>query len=86
MSIHGYIIEIIEIYIIPPWSITHEIYKRFERSFETGRLSLETTKGFDKVQDKYIIFKLRQNEISRHSLKLVTNFLNNRKQMAVHNV
>ena len=42
-------------------SITHEIYKSFDDGFEVRGVFLDISKAFDKVWDKGIIFKLKQD-------------------------
>ena len=52
-------------------SITHEIYKSFEKGYEVRGLFLNISKAFDKVWHDVIIFKLTQNWISGNLLKLL---------------
>ena len=42
-------------------SITHETYKSFDDGFEVRGVFLDISKAFDKVWDKGIIFKLKQD-------------------------
>ena len=66
-------------------SITHEIYKSFGDSLEVGAVFLDISKAFDKVWDKGLIFKLKQNGISDRILNIITDFLSFRKQRFVLN-
>ena len=53
---------------------------KFEVSFLTYQ-----TKAFDKVWHEGFIFKSKQNAISGKLLRLIKDFLNNRKQRVVLN-
>ena len=66
-------------------SITHEIYKSFDKGNEVKGVFLAISKAFDKVWHDGIIFKLTQNGISENLLKLLHDFLNGRKQRVVLN-
>ena len=66
-------------------SITHEIYKSFDEGHEVGGVFLDISKSFDKVWHDDIIFKLAQNGISRNLLKLLRDFLSERRQRVVLN-
>ena len=55
-------------------SITHEIYKSFDKGNEIRGVFLEILKTSDKVWHDGIIFKLTQNGISGHLIKLFHNF------------
>ena len=66
-------------------SITHEIYKSFDEGHEVGGVFLDVSKSFDKVWHDDIIFKLAQNGISRNLLKLLRDFLSERRQRVVLN-
>ena len=46
---------------------------------------IDTSKAFDKVWHKVIIFKLKQNGISGNLLELLADFLKDRKQRVVLN-
>ena len=64
-------------------SITHQIYKSFDYGHEFRSVFLDMSKAFDKVWDKGIHFKLKQNGISGNLLSILTDFLNVRKQRVV---
>ena len=66
-------------------SISHDIYKSFDCSYEVGGAFLDISKAFDKVWHAGIIFKLGQNGISGKSHKLLHDVLVNRKQRIVLN-
>ena len=64
-----------------------EIHQAFDstKSFEVRTVYLDISKAFDKVWRDGLIFKLEQNGISGNLLKLVQNYLINRKQRVVQN-
>ena len=66
-------------------SITHEIYKPFDDGFEVRGVFLDISKAFDKVWHKGIIFKLQQNGISGKLLRVLSDFLKDRKQRVILN-
>ena len=66
-------------------SITHDIYKSFDCGYEVRGVFLDISKAFDKVWHDGIIFKLKQNGISRKLHKRLHDFLVNRKQRVVLN-
>ena len=67
-------------------SITHEIYKFFDEGHEVMRgVFLDISKAFEKVWQDGIIFKLTQNGISGNLLKILRNFLSERRQHVVLN-
>ena len=66
-------------------SITHQIYKYFDDDHEVRSLFLDITKAFDKVWDKGLICKLKENGISGNLLSTLTDLLNLRKQRVVLN-
>ena len=66
-------------------SITHEIYESFDVGLEVRSVFLDISKAFDKVWHDGIIYKLTQNGISRNLLKLLEDFLKERKQRVVLN-
>ena len=66
-------------------SITHEIYKFFDQVHEVRGVFLDISKAFDKVWHDGIIFKLTQNGISGNLLKLLCDFLSERRQRVVLN-
>ena len=61
-------------------SITHDIYKSFDCSYEVRGVFLDISIAFDKVWHDGIISKLEQNGISGKLNKLLHDFLVNRKQ------
>ena len=66
-------------------SITHKIYKSFNDGFEVRGVFLDTSKAFDKVWHKGIIFRLKQNGISSKLLSVLFDFLKDRKQRIILN-
>ena len=66
-------------------SITHEIYKSFDKGLEVRSVFLDISKAFDKVWHEGLIFKLKQNGISGNLLKTLTDFLNCRNQRVTIN-
>ena len=66
-------------------SITHEIYQSFDDSLEVRAVFLVISKVFDKIWDKCLILKLKQNGISKKILNIITDFLSLRKQRFVLN-
>ena len=66
-------------------SITHEIYKSFDKGHEVRGVFLDFSKAFHKVWHDGIIFKLTQNGISGNLLKLLHHFLSERRQRIVLN-
>ena len=66
-------------------SITQDIYKSFDRSYEVRGVFLDISKTFDKVWHDGITFKLEQNGISGKLHKLLHDFLVNRKQRVILN-
>ena len=64
-----------------------EIHQAFDctESFEVRSVFLDISKAFDKVWHEGLIFKLEQNGISGHLLKLLQNYLDNRKQRVALN-
>ena len=67
--------------------LVDEIHKGFDdtKSLETRAVFLDISKAFDKVWHEGLIFKLRQNGVSGGLLKLMENYLHNRKQRVVLN-
>ena len=61
-------------------SFTHEIYSSFDDEFEVRSVFMDVSKVFDKVWHEGIIFKLQPNGISDNLLKILSDFLINRKQ------
>ena len=64
-----------------------EIHQAFDstKSFEVRTLFLDISKAFDKVCHDGLIFKLEPNGISCNLLKLLQNYLRNRKQRVIQN-
>ena len=64
-----------------------EIHQSFDSttSLEVRTLFLDISKAIDKVWHGGLIFKLEQNGISGNLLKLLQNYLSNRKQRVVQN-
>ena len=67
-------------------SITHEIYKSFDDSYEVRVVFLDISKAFDKLWHQGLHYKLRQIGISGKLLNTLTYFLNNRTQRVILNV
>ena len=67
-------------------SITHEIYKSLDEDHKVRGVFLDISKAFYKVWHDGIIFKLTQNGISGNLLKLLRDFLSERRQRVVLNV
>ena len=67
--------------------LVNEIHKAFEdpKSLEVRAVFLDISKAFDKVWHDGLIFKLKQNGVSGTLLKLLENYLHNRKQRVVLN-
>ena len=65
--------------------ISHEIYKSFDDRFDVRGVFLDISKAFDEVWYEGIVFKLRTDSISGEKLKLLYDFLRNRKQRVVLN-
>ena len=66
-------------------SITHEIYKSFDEGHEVRSVSPDISKAFNKVWHDGTIFKLTQNGIPGNLLKLLRDFLIERRQRVVLN-
>ena len=66
-------------------SITHEINEALDAGLEVRSVFLDISKAFDKVRHEGVLFKLSQNGISGNLLKLLTDFLKNRKQRVTLN-
>ena len=67
--------------------LVDEIHQAFDstKSLEVRAVFLDISKAFDKVWHDGLIFKMRQNGISGKLLKLLQNYLSNRKQRVVLN-
>ena len=66
-------------------SITHGIHASLDEGYEVWGVFLDISKAFDKVWHPGLIFKLEQNGISGKLLRLIKDFLSNRKQRVVLN-
>ena len=66
-------------------SITLGIYAAFDEGYEVWGVFLDISKAFDKVWHEGLIFKSKQNGISGKLLRLIKDFLSNRKQRVVLN-
>ena len=66
-------------------SINHEILNAFDKVLEVRGIFLDILKAFDKVWHDGLIFKLRQNGITRDIINILRDFLHNRKQRVVWN-
>ena len=55
-------------------SITYEIHKSFNDSYEVKWIVSEKSKAFDKVWHLGLSFKLRQNIIIGNHINVLTNF------------
>ena len=66
-------------------SITNQIYESFDEGQGFRGVFLDISKAFNKVWHDSIIFKLTQNAISGNLLKLLRNFLSERRQHVVLN-
>lgn len=61
-------------------STTRQIYKSFGDFQEARSVFLDLSKVFDKVWQKSLIFKLKQNSKSDNLLRTLTDFWKRRKQ------
>ena len=66
-------------------STTNQIHESFDEGQEFRGVFLDISKAFNKVWHDSIIFKLTQNAISGNLLKLLRNFLSERRQHVVLN-
>ena len=57
----------------------------FDEGYEVWVVFLDISKTFDKVWHEGLIFKLEQNGMSGKLLRLIKDFLSNRKQRVVLN-
>ena len=57
----------------------------FDNRMTFRSLFLDISKAIDKIWNKGIIFKLKQNSISSELLHILFDFLSNRKQRVVLN-
>ena len=67
-------------------SITHDIWKSFDEGYAVRGVFLDISKAFDKIQHEGIIFKFKQNGISRNLLELLADFLKDRMQRVAYNL
>ena len=65
--------------------ITHNIYQPLDDGLDTRGVFLYISKAFDKVWHDSLLFKLKQIGISGNLLKIVTDFLYQRKQRVALN-
>ena len=67
--------------------LVNDIHKSFDNrcSFEVRSIFLDISKAFDKVWHEGLIFKLKQNGVCGPLIKLLVNYLKNRKQKVVIN-
>ena len=67
--------------------LVHETFKSFNcnENIEVRSVYLDMSKAFDKVWHEGLIFKLKQNGVTGNLLKLLENYLNNKKQRVVLN-
>ena len=66
-------------------AITHKIFKFFDACLDVRAVFLVISKAFNKVWHQGLLYKLKQNIISRNLLETSTEFLNDRKQRVVLN-
>ena len=66
-------------------SIIHEIQSSFDSPLEVRADFLDISKAFDKVRHPGLLFKLKSYGIEGNLLKLLENYLHNRKQRVVLN-
>ena len=64
-------------------SITDKICQSFDESLYIWGVFVDISKAFDKVWHNGIIFKMKQNDISRNLFNLLFNFVRNRKPRLV---
>ena len=60
--------------------LVDEIHSSLDINLEVRAIFLDMSKAFDKVWHDGLLFKLKQNGISGRLLKLLKNYLENRKQ------
>ena len=67
--------------------ITHDIFSSFDCSptLETRGVFLDISKAFDRVWHDGLLFKLKQNGVSRNLFQLITSFLSGRFQRVLLN-
>ena len=61
-------------------AINHDMFSGFDcnPSLETSGVFLDIFKAFDRVWDDGLLFKLKQNDVSRNLFQLITSFLSGR--------
>ena len=59
--------------------------RSFDEGFEVRGVSLDISKAFDEVCMMGLIFKLKQNGVSGRLLRLIKDFLSDRKKRVVLN-
>ena len=64
-------------------SITHEIYKAFDKSQEIQAVFLDISRAFDRVWHKGLLFKLKRIGIEDEVINILSSFLADRKQRVV---
>ena len=77
--------KLVDSYVNLQVPITYEIYESFDKGDEVKGVFLDISKAFNKLWNNGIISKLTKNGISRNLLKLLRNFLSERKQSLVLN-
>ena len=65
--------------------LVHEIFRSFDCNENLEVRSVDLVKAFDKVWHEGLIFKLKQNGVTGNLLKLLENYLSNRKQKVMLN-
>ena len=63
-----------------PCQLPMELQLSFNERYEVQGVFLDISKAFDKIWHEGLIFKLEQNGLSGKLLRLITDFLSNRKQ------
>ena len=67
-------------------SITHEIYQSFDDSLKVRAVFLDTFKAFDKVWQKVLIFRLKQNGILDDIWNITIDFLRARSSLTFRQI
>ena len=65
--------------------IIHETLNDFDKALEAHGIFLDISKAFDKVWYNRLLFKLRQNGINKDIIKILEDFLHNKKQRELLN-
>ena len=63
-----------------PCQLPMELQLSFNERYEVQGVFLDISKAFDKIWHEGLIFKLEHNGLSGKLLRLITDFLSNRKQ------